>query len=78
MGLKNLTIIQKALSHIDGIASIDELYEKADVEDKKVWKYISGKNTEGVFQIESDMMKGIIDMIHPTCFDDLGAINALG
>ena len=78
LGLKNLTIIQKALSHIDGIASIDELYEKADVEDKKVWKYISGKNTEGVFQIESDMMKGIIDMIHPTCFDDLGAINALG
>lgn len=78
LGLKTLTIIQKTIDNLSDIEDIDALYEKAKIEDSKIWKYVSQKQTEGVFQIESDMMKGIIDMIHPTCFDDLGAINALG
>ena len=78
LGLKTLSIIQKTIDNVDAIKDINDLYDKADIHDKKIWKYISEKQTEGVFQIESDMMKGIIDMIHPTSFDDLGAINALG
>lgn len=78
MGLKTISIITKAIDHIDDIKDINDLYEKADINDKNIWKYISEKQTEGVFQVESDMMKGIIEMIQPTSFDDLGAINALG
>lgn len=78
LGLKTISVIQKTLNAIDDIANIGELYDKADIKDKKVWKYISDKKTEGVFQVESDMMKGIIDIIRPESFDDLGAINALG
>lgn len=78
LGLRTLSIIQKAIVNIDDIKDIEDLYEKADITDRKVWKYIAEKHTEGVFQVESDMMKGIIDMIHPTNFGDLVAINASG
>ena len=78
LGLKTIDVITKALENIPEIKDIFDLYEKADIEDPKVWKYISSKETEGVFQIESNMMKGIIDTIKPTRFEDLGAINAVG
>lgn len=66
------------MDFIPEIKDINELYEKVDLNDQAVWNYISDKNTEGIFQIESDMMKGIIDLIKPTCFEDLVAINATG
>ena len=78
LGLKTLDIIQKTLNAIPSISDFDDLYRQADIEDKKVWKYIADKNTDGVFQVESGMMKGIIDRIQPTCFADLGAICAIG
>ena len=78
LGLKTISVIQKTINAVPDIKDINELYEKANVEDSKIWKYITKKNTEGVFQIESDMMKGIIDIIQPTGFDDLGAICAIG
>lgn len=78
LGLKTIDVIAKAIENIPEIKNIFDLYDKADINDDNVWNYIADKNTDGVFQIESSMMKGIIDIIKPTCFDDLGAINALG
>ena len=78
LGLKTLDIIQWTLKAIDENMTMDDLYEKVDVNDPKVFDTICKKQTEAVFQIESDMMKGIIDMIQPTDFNDIGAINALG
>jgi DNA polymerase III alpha subunit len=39
---------------------------------------IRKKQTDGLFQIESDMMKGLVEKIQPTCFEDLSAIAAIG
>ena len=78
LGLKTIDIITKAIDNIDSIKDINELYDKADITDAKVWEYIANKNTEAVFQIESNMMKGIVDRIKPSCFADLGAICAIG
>jgi DNA polymerase-3 subunit alpha len=57
---------------------MEDLYETAAINDKKVYKYISNKNTDAVFQLGSNMMKGLIDDIKPTEFNDIVAINALG
>ena len=57
---------------------MEDLYNAVDVNDPNIYKLIQTRQTEGVFQIESDMMKGIIGEIKPTSFDDIGAINALG
>lgn len=76
--MKTIDVIQKTIDATPEIKDIFDLYDKANINDAKVWQYIAGKNTEGVFQIESNMMKGIIDIIQPTSFEDLGAINAVG
>ena len=39
---------------------------------------IRDKNTDGVFQIESDMFKGLIDLIKPKDINDISALVALG
>lgn len=84
LGLKSLTIIKHALQHIKSktnsskTMSFDELYKEADIKDKKVYKMIRDKNTDGVFQIESDMFKGLIDLIKPKDINDISALVALG
>lgn len=77
LGLKTLDTIQKTINFIPDIKDIKDLYKKVDLEDKNIWKYISEKHTDGLFQIESNVVKGIIDMVKPTSFTDLVAITSL-
>jgi len=78
LGLKTLDIIQKTIDNISEIEDVMDLYKKVDTEDKKVLSYISSKETDAIFQIESNMMKGIVGEIKPSCFNDIGAIVAIG
>lgn len=84
LGLKSITIIKWALQHIKSkedpsrTMSFKELYKEADITDKKVYKMIRDKNTDGVFQIESNMFKGLIDLIKPKDINDISALVALG
>ena len=48
-----------------------------DVNDKKVFDMICGKNTDAVFQFESNLFKGVVDDIQPSGIDDAIAITAL-
>lgn len=84
LGLKTLTVIKKTLRQIESIdnpgnyMTFKELYKRADITDEAVYEMIRAKNVNGVFQIESNMFKGLIDMIQPTNFDDISALVALG
>lgn len=78
LGLKTLDILQWTLNNIDPGLTMNDLYDTVDINDPKVFELINSKQTEGVFQIESDMMKGLISQIKPTEFNDIVAINSLG
>ena len=78
LGLKTLDIITKTIDNVSEISSINDLYDKVDVNDHKMFEMIRAKNTDAVFQIESNMMKGIVETIKPDCFDDMIAIVAIG
>jgi len=77
LGLKNLTIIKEALTNIKMNHGIDIDIEHIPIDDPKTYElYCKGK-TSGTFQFESaGMQKYLIDL-HPTCFEDLIAMNAL-
>ena len=77
LGLKNLSIIKEALANIKLNHGIDIDIENIPVDDPKTYElYCKGK-TAGTFQFESaGMQKHLIDL-HPTCFEDLIAMNAL-
>lgn len=78
LGLKTLDVITKTIAQISEIKDIWDLYNKVDINDRKMFDMIKAKNTEAVFQIESGMMKGIIETILPDSFSDMVAIVAIG
>lgn len=78
LGLKNLSIIKKCLNNIDSDMTFNDLYDAIDINDSKIYKYLADKHTDAVFQLESNMMKGIIGDIKPTGFEDIVVINSVG
>jgi DNA polymerase III, alpha subunit len=78
LGLKTITILNKTINLINPRWTMEDLYEKADIHDASIYKYIQSCQTDAIFQLSSDMMKGLIKDIKPTTFEDLSAINALG
>lgn len=46
--------------------------------DKKSFAMIRSGKTEGMFQIESNMMKGLVKNIQPDGIEDLAALVAIG
>jgi DNA polymerase-3 subunit alpha len=77
LGLKTLTVIKNAENFIRRDNDPDFDIEKIDLEDPKVYKYISEGNTIGVFQLESSGMIDLCKRIKPDTLDDITAINAL-
>lgn len=77
LGLKTLTVIENASKFIkrDKLAEFD--IESIDLEDPKVFEFISKGETVGVFQLESSGMIDLCKRIAPGSIDDISAINAL-
>lgn len=80
LGLKTLSIIQDTLQHIDKNLTFDDLYKNVNqnLNDQKIFKMLSNKKTDCVFQLESDMFKGLVSQIQPESLDDITAITSLG
>lgn len=83
LGLKTISVIKKCLEFIDrnhGIKmTLDELYTNKDLRtDPNIYEMLSEGKTDGVFQFESDLFKGMCKEIKPTTIEDLIAITAIG
>ena len=77
LGLKTLSVIQKAIEMIKRNHDVDIDIDHIDFEDKKVYDLISTGKTAGIFQIESSGMQGLCGEMKPDRFEDLIAILAL-
>ncbi|WP_434777061.1 DNA polymerase III subunit alpha [Neisseria sp. Ec49-e6-T10] len=78
LGLRNLTIIQMAVDFIKGLhpdLTID--LNTLPLTDTAAYKLLAKGNTTGVFQLESDGMKGYLTKLHPDRFEDIVAMLAL-
>ena len=77
LGLKTLTVIQKAIEYIH--AARDSNFDIALIPmgDKKVYRYISAGHTAGLFQLESTGMRALVLKLKPSCFEDIIALVAL-
>lgn len=76
LGLKTLDIVEGTLLSIG--KDFEWLYNTVTMDDKKAFKMICEGKTEAMFQIESDMMKGLVKNIQPTSIEDLSALVAIG
>ena len=77
LGLKNLSIIKEALANIKLNHGVDIDIEKIPIDDPKTYELYCKGRTSGTFQFESTGMQKYLMELHPTCFEDLIAMNAL-
>lgn len=77
LGLRTLTVIDRALEIIKKTRNIDLDIENLPLDAQPVYELLQNKNTIGVFQLESDGLRRILSEMQPTRFEDLIAIIAL-
>ena len=76
LGLRNLTVINKALNLIELKGEQVEI-DKVSMEEPEVYKLFANGLTIGVFQFESSGMREFLKKLKPTVIGDLIAMNAL-
>lgn len=77
LGLKNLTLIDRAIKLIKNNLGIDVDVTKIPLDDPKTFELLCRGDTSGVFQLESDGLKDVLRRLQPACFEDIIAVNAL-
>ncbi len=77
LGLKTLSIIKDAVQNIKLSRNIEIDIDRIPLDDKATYELYSAGETTGLFQFESDGMKGHLRNLKPTRFEDLIAMNAL-
>ncbi|MBX3087117.1 MAG: DNA polymerase III subunit alpha [Cryobacterium sp.] len=78
LGLRNLTVIQDAISGIKANRGIEVVPENLDLNaDKKTYELLSRGETLGVFQLDSAQLRALLKQLKPDCFNDITAVIAL-
>ena len=77
LGLRTLTIIQRAIQMINarGVSALD--LDCVPLDDPEVFHMLQSGDTTAVFQLESRGMKELIKNLRPDCFEDIIALVAL-
>jgi DNA polymerase-3 subunit alpha len=77
LGLKTLSVLERACRLVKNIHGIDIDLEKLELTDLEVFRLFSGGKTKGVFQFESAGMQNLLMKMKPDRIEDLIAANAL-
>ncbi len=77
LGLKTLSIIERACQLVKEIHGVDIDLEKLDLTDAEVFELFSAGKTKGIFQFESGGMQDLLMKMKPDRIEDLIAANAL-
>ena len=78
LGLKTVSVINKSLEFIDESLTWEDLYEAVELDDEGIFEMICERKTDAMFQIESDLFKGIIKDMKPTHMNDIIVLTSLG
>ncbi len=77
LGLRNLTILEKAINFVKETENKKVDLSELSLDDPLVYQMISSGETTGVFQLESEGMRRLARKLKPTRFSDLSAMVAL-
>jgi DNA polymerase-3 subunit alpha len=76
LGLKTLTVIDRALKHLEKRgAGVD--MDTLPLDDTKTYELMGAAQTVGVFQFEGQGMRDTLRQLRPNCIEDVTAIGAL-
>ena len=77
LGLRTLTVIHDAIENVKESRNVEIDIDKVDLNDPAVYKYISTGDCDGIFQLESGGMRGLMKKLRPECLEDVVAGIAL-
>jgi DNA polymerase III subunit alpha len=77
LGLRNLDVIEDAVDIIERSHGTKLDVEKLPLDDPKTYKMLSGGESVGVFQFESEGMREALRKVRPSEFEDLVALVSL-
>ena len=77
LGLRTMTVIYDAIKNVKESRGIEIDIDKVDLNDINVYRYIGTGDTDGIFQLESDGMRGLMKKLKPECLEDVIAGIAL-
>jgi DNA polymerase-3 subunit alpha len=77
LGLRNLTILDDALTNIElnGKPALD--LESLDLNDERTYELLGRGDTLGVFQFDGGPMRSLLRLMRPDNFEDISAVGAL-
>lgn len=77
LGLRNLSLIERIVTSIQKGIGRKMNIKKLPLSDEKTFDLLSKGNTTGIFQLESDGMRNVLEKLKPSHFEDIVAVNAL-
>ncbi|WP_216828918.1 DNA polymerase III subunit alpha [Alkalihalobacterium elongatum] len=77
LGLRNLTLLEQIVQIIYKSTGQKVNIDELPLEDEKTFELLSKGETTGIFQLESQGMRRVLQQLQPTIFEDIVAVNAL-
>ncbi|MCA1691074.1 MAG: DNA polymerase III subunit alpha, partial [Actinobacteria bacterium] len=77
LGLRNLTVIERALDLIEEGTGTRPDIDDVPLEDEPTFEMLRKGDSIGVFQLEGGPMRALMRSLAPTCFEDIAALVAL-
>jgi DNA polymerase-3 subunit alpha len=77
LGLRNLSVIEKALDLIHATTATRPDIDQVPLDDDRTFEMLRRGDSVGVFQLEGGPMRALMRSLGPTCFEDIGALVAL-
>jgi DNA polymerase-3 subunit alpha len=78
LGLRNLTVLQDALSSIQSNRGVEVVLEDLDLGgDRKSYDLLARGDTLGVFQLDGGPLRALLKQLKPDSFNDITAVIAL-
>ena len=71
LGLRNLSVIDDAISMVESGHGVKIDFSSADMDDPEAYALIAAGNTDGIFQLENPGMREFIKRMGPTNFEDI-------
>src|SRR5262249_44121678 len=76
LGLKTLTVIDRAVKHL-AKRGVQVAMDELPFDDERTYEVMGNAQTVGVFQFESQGMRDALRKLRPNCIEDVTAIGAL-
>jgi DNA polymerase-3 subunit alpha len=77
LGLRNLTVLDDCLKHIEDNRGETVVLEDLTLDDEEAYRLLARGDSIGVFQLEGGPMRALLRSMQPTTFEHISAVLAL-